>query len=132
MWNANQIDSEFDSWCENLTDNYPTYLQNKIPSCDQSYYDAAFVFGPFDTSDDDYEKYYSQYLDYCDLEPNTKLTDMDLDDSVDCIRTGTRWLIVYKLCFAVTLIFTINALIMIVGAWSYHARMCGSCIFSLT
>ena len=90
----------------------------------------AFLFGPFDTSDDDYEEYQQNYLDYCDIK-STNIKNLELDDVYDCLRTGTRWLIVYKLCFAVTLIFTINACVMMLGAWSYPARMLGSCLFGL-
>lgn len=50
----------------------------------------------------------------------------------DCVKTGTRWTIVYKLGFAVVLILTVNACIMTLGTWSYPARMLGGCLFTLT
>ena len=103
MVNAIKIDSEIDDYVG---------ISN--------YYDVTFTRGPFDSSDDDYAEYWQNYHDYCD----------DRED--DCYENGTRWLIVYKLCFAVTLIFTINACIMTLGAWSYPARMLGSCLFGLT
>ena len=89
--------------------------------------------GPFDTSDDDYDKYLSNFIDYCDIQAGpyeTAIGYYDLDN--DCAYTGTRWTIVYKLGFAVALIFTANACIMTLGAWSYPARMLGTCIFTLT
>ena len=85
-------------------------------------YDTNFIMGPFDTSDDDYDEYRQNYIDYCNSN--------DREDDF-CADTGTRWSIVYKLCFSVTLIFTINACIMTLGAWSYPARMLGSCLFGL-
>ena len=92
----------------------------------------AFLFGPWDTNDDNFKDYQQNYLDYCDIDTDTDIQNVDIDDASDCVRTGTRWLIVYKLCFAVTLLFTINACIMTLGAWSYPARMLGSCLFGLT
>ena len=68
-------------------------------------------------------------MDYCDV---TLEDDFQMTDFNDCVTTGTRWTIIYKFCFAISLIFTINALIMTVGTWNYQARMLGSCLFGLT
>ena len=102
----------------------------QLPPCSQSYYDVAFLFGPFDTSNDNYEKYERNYLDYCDIDTGSGIQ-IDFNE-YECVRTGTRWTIVYKLCFAVALIFTFNGCIMTIGAWNYQARMLGSCLFTLT
>ena len=43
--------------------------------------------GPFDTSDDDYDKYLSNFIDYCDLKAGsfeTVIGYYDLDNN-DCV-----------------------------------------------
>ena len=68
MANANQMDSEYSDWCDNETNSTEkTELSTELVQCKQNYYDVAFVFGPFDTSNDNYEKYEQNYLDYCDI-----------------------------------------------------------------
>ena len=85
------------------------------------------MFGPWDTSDEDaYEDAVKNWMDYCDITSVNDIEDLDLISSDDCIRTGNRWVVVYKLCFWVCLFLTIGACCLTAGGWDYGARMAGS------
>ena len=125
MWmiNANNIDSKFSDWCGAYVDLLPA--SSKVTaSCDQDFYDAAFIYGPWDADDKDaLEDAQENWLDYCDI---SSTDDVDLISADSCIRVGNRWLVVYKLCFSTCLILTIGACCLTAGGWNYGARMAGS------
>ena len=62
-------------------------------------------------------------MDYCDI---TDTNDIDYFSADDCLRTGNRWVVVYKLCFSVSLILTVGACCLTAGGWNFGARMAGT------
>ena len=68
---------------------------------------------------------YSQAIDYYgELE-------QDCDD--DCMDQGSRWSIIYQLCFATCCLMTLDALFLCLGAFLFHCRALGGfCAFLLS
>ena len=64
MVNSSLIDSEYTDAC-NDDHEHITILGSG--GCDIKIYDSYWLLGPFDTSDDDYDKYLANFIDYCDV-----------------------------------------------------------------
>ena len=57
--------------------------------------------------------------------------DCGSDKSSSCYTNGNRWSIIYTFCGITMVLLSVNALLMIAGAWSFHARGLASCCGSL-
>ena len=44
---------------------------------------------------------------------------------------GCRWSIIFDLCAATLVLVGVNSLVLVVGAWSFYARLFGNCCLSL-
>ena len=59
----------------------------------------------------------------------------DIDDAcgsdTDCFEDGNRFSIIYALCGTTMLLLAANSALMILGAWSFHARGLAGCCGSL-
>ena len=97
--------------------------------CDGSYYDMAYIEGPFTghlvlkgkKADDILYDFY----DYCGVSSKTTSpTDISFDN--DCISNGNRWSIVYKLCFSLSVYFTVSTCIMTIGSCAFEFRALGA------
>ena len=93
-----------------------------LPSCDISIYDMAWVDGPYPSDTDD--SLFTDAEDYCDFKYGSTI---DWDN--DCLEKGIRWSVAYKLCFTLSLIYLFASMVLIGGAWKYHARVFGGCAF---
>ena len=75
-------------------------------------YDILFVFGPYHDTE------YADQL-FKDIKKN------GCDD--DCYKNGCRWSIIFKLCGVTTIMIAVNFILVIVGAYEAHSRICGIC-----
>ena len=124
MVNANNIDSKFSDWCDATKEllSRAQLASLNLPSCDVSIYDMAWVAGPFPNDID--ADLLEDAEDYCDF---TYGTSIDWDN--DCLEQGIRWSVAYKFCFALCLVYLLSSVVLIGGAWNYHARVLGGCTF---
>ena len=66
---------------------------------------------------------------YADLESECGAFSIDTEES--CWTNGNRWSVVYALCGLTMLLLAVNSALMILGAWSFHARGLAACCGSL-
>ena len=61
----------------------------------------------------------------------TDLVDLCGDNDNSCYTDGNRWSIVYTLCGVTMILLAANSGLMILGAWSFHARGLAACCGSI-
>ena len=99
-------------------------------ACDgsSSYYDMAYIEGPFKgnlfvarNADD----IISDFYEYCGVSQETASPTMITIEN-PCIENGNRWSIVYKLCFSLSVYFTVSTCIMTIGSCAFEFRALGA------
>lgn len=74
--------------------------------------------------------YWSDYGEATSLVEDLK-SECGTDATSSCWTNGNRWTVVYALCGTTMLLLAANSGLMILGAWSLHARGLAACCGSL-
>ena len=75
--------------------------------------------------------YYGDNIKTADSYVNDLIDQCGLDHQSSCWYEGNRWSIVYALCCSTMLLLAVNSGLMVIGAWSLHARGLAACCGSV-
>ena len=115
-------------WWRNVNQIQSWAMENCTGSeCDDP--PTLYDIGPltyFADGSSNFSDYTQATIYYADL---TSECGSDATDS--CWTNGNRWSVVYALCGITMLLLAVNSALMILGAWSFHARGLAACCGSL-
>jgi hypothetical protein len=98
--------------------------------CDVNYYDVLpGIYFATALSDSNYRSVlWSDWTQAVEIQ--TEIAEACGDD-VSCYTVGNRWSVIYALCGVTMMLLAANSGLMILGAWSFHARGLAACCGSL-